>query len=155
MGLLYELSKNPSYLRPSTMSVYVSEYLYYFNINIDTIQRMRYPDQTILNLYQYVEWNEETILTTIGNELGWTKDPESVWSWRFDCMMSYLKNHLYLQTVGFSEKDDGLSTMIREGMITREAALDRVKTENLIPESKKTEVLDMIGLDDETRRRMP
>jgi hypothetical protein len=70
-------------------------------------------------------------------------------------MMSYLKNHLYLQTVGFTEKDDGLSTMIREDMITREAALDRIQAENLIPESKITEVLDMIGLGDEIRRRVP
>jgi hypothetical protein len=130
------------------MAVYVAEYLYYFNLNIEGIQRLRYPDQTILNLYRYVEWNEDKILSTIKTELGWRKDPDSVWSWRFDCKMSFLKNHLYLQSVGFTEKDDGLSTMIREGMMTREEALERLGLENMIPLNKVTEILHGIGLED-------
>ena len=148
LGLSYELAQNPFYLTPRSMAVYVAEYLYYFNLNIEGIQRLRYPDQTILNLYRYVEWDEDKILSTIKSELGWRQDPSSAWSWRFDCKMSYLKNFLYRESVGFTEKDDGLSTMIREGMITREEALERLEVENIIPLSKVAEVLDGIGLED-------
>lgn len=147
-GLLYELIRNPAYLAPRSMGVYVAEYLYYFNINIEGIQGLLYPDQTILNLYRYVEWNEDKILSIIKNELNWRLDPDSVWSWRFDCKMSFLKNYLYRESVGFTEKDDGLSTMIREGMITREEAMKRLEVENIIPQNKLTEVLDDIGLGD-------
>ncbi len=148
IGLLYELAKNPLYLVPKAIPVYVGEYLYYFNLNIEGIQGLRYPDQTILNLYRYVEWNEDKILSMINTELGWRQDPDSAWSWRFDCKMSYLKNYLYLKSVGFTEKDDGLSTMIREDMITREEALERLEVENIIPANKVTEILDEIGLTD-------
>jgi hypothetical protein len=143
-GLTYEFARNPSYFSQSSIAVYVKEYFYFFTL--EALQKRLYPEQTILNLYQYIEWNEDTILTTLKNELGWQLDPRSASTWRFDCRLSYLKNYLYRESLGFTEKDDGYSTMIRENMITRDEALERIKVENIIPEDILIELLEDIGL---------
>jgi hypothetical protein len=88
-------------------------------------------------------------------ELGWQLDPRSASTWRFDCRLSYLKNYLYRESLGFTEKDDGYSTMIRENMITREEALERIKVENIIPEDILIELLEDIGLSGADLSRIP
>jgi hypothetical protein len=152
-GLLYELMKAPFYfLNPRNTMVYVAEYLYFFSPRL--IQRF-YPNQTVvLDLYRYIEWNEDKILSTIRSELNWRQDADSTSSWRFDCKVSFLKNYLLRELVGVTEKDDGLSAMIREDMITREEALERLKTENIIPEELITEVCDQAGLSDEEKTKV-
>jgi hypothetical protein len=152
-GLSYEFARNPSYFSPASISVYVREYLYFFTL--EALQKRLYPEQTILNLYQYIEWNEDIILRTLKTELGWQLDPRSASTWRFDCRLSYLKNYLYRESLGFTEKDDGYSTMIRENMITREEALERIKVENIIPEDILIELLEDIGLSGADLSRIP
>ncbi len=146
LGLLYEIIRNPSYLsNPFNAYVYVMEYLFFFQFN--AVRRLFYPNQKILELYRYIEWNEDRILSTVKTELNWTKG-DSASSWRFDCRVSFLKNHLFLESVGFTEKDDCLCNMIREDMITREEALERVRAENVIPRELVTDLLDDVGLGD-------
>jgi hypothetical protein len=105
------------------------------------------PGVRTVEFYQYVEWNEDTILSTIKSELNWRQDTRSASSWRFDCSVAFLKNYLLNDRVGATEKEDGLSHMIREGMITREKALERLKTETVIPEEVIQELAHDIGMD--------
>ena len=53
---------------------------------------------------------------------------------------------MYKSTVGVTELSDLLSKMIREGMITREKALERLKVEDHIKLSVIEDVLSMIEM---------
>jgi len=146
-GLIYEMVRNPAYLlSPMDTLMFVQEYLYFLHFR--TTGRLFYPNQKILYLFEYIEWDEDKVLSTIENELGWTKPAGSASSWRSDCRVSFLKNYLLKKTVGFTEKDDMLSNMIREGIVTREEALKRLESENVIPQKFITELLDEIGIKD-------
>lgn len=142
--LAYETLRSPAYLKPYNAGVCATEYAYFFHL--ERIQRLFYPGQRLLDFYRYVEWDEERILSTITHELGWRQDDRSASSWRFDCRLSYLKNYLMERTIGSTEKEDGLSNMVREGMITREQALERLEAETVIPPDLIGELLSDIGL---------
>lgn len=144
--LAYETLKSPAYLKPYNAGVYASEYAHFFHL--ERIQRLFYPGQRLLDFYRYVEWNEDRILSTITRELGWRQDARSASSWRFDCRLSYLKNYLMARTAGSTEKEDGLSNMVREGMITREEALKRLDAEAVIAGELVDDLLSDIGLEE-------
>ena len=82
-------------------------------------------DVKMVNLYDYVYWNENEILATITKELDWRGAPDTKSTWRIDDRYSSLYNYLYYKLVGFTEHDELLSKMIREGQISREEALKR------------------------------
>jgi hypothetical protein len=143
LALSYEMIRNPSFLTPTGLSVYLAEYLYYFAAGI---RERVYPKQQILRLYHYIEWDEDRILSTIKKELGWRRGRDSASSWRADCKISHLKNYVLGASFGFTEKDDYFSNMIRENMITREEALKRRREEALVPQDVITELCDEIGI---------
>jgi hypothetical protein len=58
-----------------------------------------------------------------------------------------LKSYLYKKFLGFNDKDDGLSSLVRDGQITREEALERVKTEGKISEDVIKDIFDKFELD--------
>ena len=58
-----------------------------------------------------------------------------------------------MELFDFSEKDDLFSSMIREGLMTRAKALDRILRENTIPEELVVEVCKEVGLDFERVKR--
>jgi hypothetical protein len=145
-GLLYELARNPAYLSSrSGASVLLQEYLYYFQRG--PVQKLLFPQQEMLYLYRYLRWDESEILATIQSELDWTKPASDTSSWRIDCKIDYLKNYMLLGSAGFTEKDEILSRMVREGMLTREEALQRKGHENIVQERLLGELLDEIGVD--------
>jgi hypothetical protein len=101
---------------------------------------------TVIRLFDYIKWNESEVESTITNHLAWKKSPEVASSWRFDCRLDYVRRRMYESTVGVTELRDLLSKMIREGMITREKALERLKVEDHIPLSVIENVLSMIEM---------
>ena len=143
LALSYEMIKSPFYLTPTSMSVFAAEYFYYFTAGI---RGLVYPNQKALRLYHYIEWDEDKILSTIKTELNWEKGADSASAWRADCRIAWLKNYLLSEGFGFTEKDDYFSNMIREDMITRKEAFDRLKNEEIIPQEVITELCDEIGL---------
>ncbi len=139
-GYVYELLKNPLYFLNATISlIYLKEYFYCFHSN--KIRDFFYPNQITLRLYRYIEWNEQKVLSTIKKKLNWKVSDFSTSPWRFDCLISVLKNYLYKKSIGFTEKDEILSNMIREKMITKEEALRRMESENITPMKVVIEVL--------------
>ena len=48
--------------------------------------------------------------------------------------------------LGFNDKDDGLSCLIRDNQITREEAIKRIKKEGEIPERVIKEIIEKLGL---------
>ena len=51
-----------------------------------------------------------------------------------DCEIDSLKNHLFTQLVGATEKEDLFSKNIRAGLTTREKALERLHEGDVNPE---------------------
>jgi len=144
-GLLYEIIKNPRYfLNPYNAIVNLKEYFYFFHL--ERVRRLLYPNQTILNFYHYIEWDEATILSTIKNELNWRKEADSPTTWRADCSLNFLRNYLFRECIGVTEKDNILSNMIRENKLTREEAMERQRTENTIPQRFIMDAFNEIGL---------
>ncbi|MFX0070647.1 MAG: hypothetical protein ACFFAO_06110, partial [Candidatus Hermodarchaeota archaeon] len=132
LGYLYEIIKNPLYfLKIKNTIMFLKEYFYCFHSN--KILDLFYPNQRPLRLYRYIEWNENLIMSTIKEELNWKKSNFSSSPWRFDCLISILKNYLLKKSIGFNEKDEILSNMIREKMISKEEALRRMNSENITP----------------------
>jgi len=81
---------------------------------------------------QYFDWKEDLILKTVVTELGWKKKGEQ--HSRIDCIFEPIINYLYSVRMGVSKQCTRLSSMIRDGQITREEALskdDKYKLANI------------------------
>jgi len=78
--------------------------------------------------------------------LGWRKSPEVESSWRFDCRLDYVRRRMYSATIGVTELRDLFSKMIREGIMTREEAQERLQREDPVPKAVVDEVLKTIDM---------
>jgi hypothetical protein len=54
---------------------------------------------------------------------------------------------LYKQTLGYNDKDEGLSYLIRDGQVSRDEALERLEREGDIPEELIQQICENLGLD--------
>ncbi|NJD53885.1 MAG: hypothetical protein FIB07_13575 [Candidatus Methanoperedens sp.] len=115
---LNQYIRNPSYINSSifdTMSAYFSYYM---------------MPHEYLNLYRYIEWNEKEIESTLIKEYEWELAPDTRTTWRIGDGTAAFYNYIYGAITGFTENDTFRSNQIREGMITREKALELVEDEN-------------------------
>jgi glutamine---fructose-6-phosphate transaminase (isomerizing) len=110
--------KNPAYINPSifdTLFAFYStymlrdDYLYFFN---------------------YIEWDEEKVITTIRNRFDWEMAGDTIATWRIDDGTAPFYNYIYMTIAGFTEFDHFRSTQIRENKITREKGLELTQSEN-------------------------
>lgn len=139
-----ELFANPRYL--SDISYGPVFKAYFMASHTAPYLRWRYKDITVVRLFDYLKWEESSIIDTISKELGWQKASEVESSWRFDCRLDYVRRLMYANTVGVSELQDLFSKMIREGQITREEALARMEKEDYVPISVVENVLENLNL---------
>jgi hypothetical protein len=65
------------------------------------------------------------------SEYEWEKAQDTSTTWRIGDGTAPFYNYIYLSVAGFTEFDTFRSNQIREGMITREDALNRAAEENL------------------------
>lgn len=147
-GLISEVFKNPRYfLKLRNAIIYIREYFYFFQQKL--VMKLFYPNQKIVHLYEYIEWDEELILSTIRQELNWKQSSEDISSWRFDCRVSYLKNYLLSESIGFTEKTEILSKMVREEIISRKEALERLQKESAVPYNEIKGICEYLDLSPE------
>lgn len=138
-----ELVANPRYLTlswPLILSMYLgashsSPYL-----------KRRYKDIQVIRLFDYLPWNEREVEDKAAGHVGWKKSPEVESSWRFDCRLDYVRRKMYAATVGVTELRDLFSKMIREGMMTREEAIDRLRKEDQIDPAVVEDVLRQVDM---------
>lgn len=83
-----------------------------------------------LNIFDYLTWNEQTIEQVLLGEYDWETDPGTPTTWRIGDGTAAFYNYIYYVVAGFTENDTFRSNQIREGQITREEALAKVKLEN-------------------------
>ena len=110
--------KNPKYINSSlldTLSAYVSTYLLRHNY---------------LFLYNYIKWDEKQIISTLINEYNWETARDTKSTWRIGDGTAPFYNYIYYTLAGFTENDSFRSNQIREGILTREEAINFIREEN-------------------------
>jgi len=76
----------------------------------------------IIKVFDYIEWDQETIEETLMRETGWQK-PDASLSWRYDCVLEPLLDFTYQREFGISSAGLYLCDLIRSGRISRAEAL--------------------------------
>jgi glutamine---fructose-6-phosphate transaminase (isomerizing) len=127
--------KNPAYFNSSFFDTGLAFFSTY-------IQRHDYRF-----LWHYVPWDEDRILNTLVNEYDWEVPTETPATWRTDDGSSAFYNYIYYQVQGFTENDSFRSRQVREGILTREKALELVNAENRPRHEALRWYFDMLGLD--------
>ena len=99
------------------------------------------------HIFDYIEWNESSINSTIIKNYEWEKAVDTNSTWRIGDGTASFYNYVYTLVAGFSENDTFRSNQIREGMITRDEAIKRVFKENMPRYNSLKWYLEIIGLD--------
>jgi len=129
-GLVKETLRNSSYLMPKYVPTLLKGYL--FNNQYSIGSRLLGKTIKRIDLFHFIEWNEDEIISRITRELNWDYPRHLASTWRFDCKIGHLKDYMYMKTLGMTEKDDFYAKLVREGLMSRKAALQRLNVENQI-----------------------
>jgi hypothetical protein len=144
-GISSEIIKNPSYCHPTCIPVMITGFLYGNPYGFGP--RIFASDIKFIDIFHYIPWKEDEVLTRIKNELNWESPSKLSSSWRFDCKIGHLKDLLYTRTLNMTEKDDFYSKMVRENLMTREEALARISVENELHFDEIQELLESSNVD--------
>ncbi|UCG66660.1 MAG: hypothetical protein JSW12_06490 [Deltaproteobacteria bacterium] len=90
-----------------------------------------------IQLPDYVEWDLREMPHILSEKLGW-KHPPDVHESHFDCSLFPLKEYLKFKKYGLTQETIKNSVLIRQGLMTREEALERMSFE----QTTEPEVLD-------------
>jgi len=82
------------------------------------------------NLYTFIPWIEQKVNSTLLDLYGFELAPDTRSTWRIGDGTAAFYNYIYYNVAGLTENDTFRSNQIREGMLTREKALEFVRTEN-------------------------
>ena len=99
-------------------------------------------------MFEFIEWNEQEVLSRIKSELNWDYPRKLNSSWRFDCRIEHLKDFMYMKTIGVTDRDSFYSIMVREGLMTRDDALLRLQKENKLHLDEMQQLLNEVGIED-------
>lgn len=110
---------NPKYINSSLLDTSTAFFSYYG-------QKHDY-----LNLFDFIDWNEDAVEETIIGEYNWELDPHTKSSWRIGDGTAAFYNYIYYLVAGFTENDTFRSNQIREGKMSREDAIKKIEDENL------------------------
>ena len=109
---------NPRYLNRSLLDTAFASACYYA------------IDRDYLNLYGYLPWIEDDIVSTLLHTYKFELAPDTSSTWRIGDGTAAFYNYIYYTVAGFTENDTFRSNQIREGLITRDHALHRIREEN-------------------------
>lgn len=127
---------NPRYINLSIPETIYGFYAYYVM-----------PHEYATNLFAYVPWNEEQIVSTLRESYNWESEPDSPVTWRTGDASQPLISFLYLALADFTENDFLRSNQIRRGMLDRDTALTLLTQENVVRMDGLRYCCDLIGVD--------
>ena len=81
------------------------------------------------HFFDYIEWNEQEIISTLENKLEWRRPIDRKTTTRFDCVIHILLDTLYRRYMGISDIEVMYSIMVRKKMLSRVEAINRAKLE--------------------------
>lgn len=115
-GLQYMM--NPAYINTSIWDTVKAALSYYV-----------IPHNYFL-LYDYIPWNEKEVDKVLINQYDWETAADTESTWRIGDGTAPFYNYIYYSVTGFSENDTLRSNQIREGMLTRDEALELIYRDN-------------------------
>jgi glutamine---fructose-6-phosphate transaminase (isomerizing) len=83
-----------------------------------------------IQLYDYANWQEDEVVGVLRREYDWELSTDTTSTWRIGDGTAAFYNYIYYNIAGFTENDTLRSNQIRQGVMTRERALELVKQEN-------------------------
>lgn len=110
--------KNPSYMNSSIIDTFTAAASYYV------------IPHNYFRLFDYIPWNEKTVDEVLKNEYGWECAEDTKSTWRIGDGTAPFYNYIYCMVAGLTENDTLRSNQVREGMLTREKALELVYRDN-------------------------
>lgn len=128
--------KNPGYVNQSMFDSLGSFFARYST-----------PKSAYIDMYDYYPWDEDKVNSVLLNEYDWETSIDTKSTWRIGDGTASFYNYVYTLVAGFSENDTFRSNQIREGMITRERALELVRKENTPRYNSLKWYLEIVGLD--------
>lgn len=105
------------------------------------------PKKDYYHLFDYYRWDENEINDLIQHEYHWETAIDTKSTWRIGDGTASFYNYIYHTVAGFSENDTFRSNQIREGMLTREQAMNLLEEDNLPRYETLRWYLEIIGLD--------
>ena len=126
---------NPRYLNSSlidTAGAYISYYL---------------APKRFTMLFDYIPWVETDVEEVITSQYGWEMATDTVSSWRIGDGTAPFYNYIYLGLAGFTENDTLRSNQVRTGQLSRDAAFEKLKTDNQLRGESLIWYFERIGLD--------
>jgi glucosamine--fructose-6-phosphate aminotransferase (isomerizing) len=130
-----EMSKSIGYFNSSLIDTLSGEYF-----------RSKKNKADYYHLFDYWRWDESEIEDCL-DEYGWERATDTSTTWRIGDGTAAFYNYVYHRVAGFSEHDTFRSNQIREGDISREAALNLAKIENLPRYENISWYLEVLNLD--------
>jgi len=148
LGYIMQVLRNPKLVMNMNSAIeQFKEFYYIYNkknyLNIFKKRQLK----KITPYSSHIRWEEDKIVSTISSKLNWEKNADTESTWRGDCDVALLKLYLYKKLLGFNDKDDGLSCLIRDNQITRDEALSRLGTEGDIPDKAIENFLNKLEVD--------
>jgi hypothetical protein len=126
-----EIMANPAFFKPHLVLTMMRAYL--FGAPYSLGMRLAYGRSiTSIRLFDYLVWDETEIISRIREELGWESPPEIKSTWRFDCRVKFLADLAYAKTLKMTDREDFYAKIVREGRMTRDAAIAKLEDENTI-----------------------
>lgn len=123
-----QVIKNPSLISNiKCLKTQINEYLIAPSGYLSKNKKSNY--KLISPFTNYFRWEEKKIENTIETKLKWKRYPGLGSAYRGDCEIGIIRQFLYNKMLGYNDKDDHLSWLIRDGQISREDALNRINEE--------------------------
>jgi glucosamine--fructose-6-phosphate aminotransferase (isomerizing) len=131
----WHMGKNPGYWNSSLVDTGIGFWSSYFQ------------KHDFVWLYDYIEWNEDEINSTLKDQYGWEGASDTDSTWRVGDGTAAFYNYIYYTVAGFSEIDTFRSNQIRDGQLDRETALKMAEVENAPRYESIREYANVIGFD--------
>lgn len=122
---LFKLLQTPSYLNPFLLSTTVKDHV--LRARPFWVDHLYQKHVRRLSFFTYIKYDEERILSTIRDKYDWSSGGGSASTSRTDCVIGILRDYFYNKMCGFTENDVKHSNMIREDMLTRHEAMERLE----------------------------
>lgn len=110
---------NPALINSSLLDTANAFWSYYFE-----------PRAGMHLIFDHMAWNEDEVNDVLCNQYDWETAEDTKSTWRIGDGTAPFYNYIYVTARGFSEFDTFRSNQVREGMLSREAALQSVLVEN-------------------------
>jgi hypothetical protein len=113
---------------------------------IDTTEHEKLGEYAMefIQLPDYIEWDIMEIPSILTEKVGW-RHPQDVHESHFDCILFPIKEYLKFKKYGLTQETIKNSRLIREGLMTREEAMERISLEQTTEPSIFDDFLRELG----------